>query len=172
MINFDHYFEFSKKFEDVLSKMKEDGEIFNTTSFGKMEELVKKWLQECDGNIGDDDLRVMTSYLLANVLKPEAYFKELRFLHEEIRLRELVKDFGAISPLFDLMVYASHYVLGDPKKGLTNEEFLQGMIDSVGDSIKKDTFHNLFANIKAKNYNNPELKSFLDGLKNNAKLLK
>jgi hypothetical protein len=172
MINFNHYLEFSKKFEDVLTKMKEDGEIFSTSSFGKMEELISKWLKECGGNIGEDDLRVLTTYLLGNILKPEDYFKELRFLHEEIRLRELVKSFKAISPFMDMMAYTSHYSLGDPKKGFTNEKFLQGIIDSIGDVLKNDTFHDIYANLKAKNYNNKQLKKFLDGLKSSTELLK
>jgi len=163
--------EFSKKFEDVLSKMKEDGEIFNTSSFGKMEELIKKWLDETNGNIGDDDLRVLTTYLAANVLKPEQYFKELRFLHEEIRLRELVKHFTVVSPLFDLMAYTSHYILNDPKKGFTDENFIKAFINTIGTIIKDDTFHNLFANIKAKNYEDPELKKLLNSLKGETELL-
>jgi len=171
MVNFDHYLEFSKKFEEVLSKMKEDGKIFNTGSFGKMENLIEKWIKEFGDNIGSDDLRVLTTYILGNVLKPEEYFKELRFLHEEIRLRGLVTNFKTVSPLMDMMAYISHYSLNNPKKGFTEENFIQGFTKAIGKELTKDNFQSLFANLKAKNFKDPDLKSFINNLKSSTELL-
>lgn len=171
MIDFNHYMEFSKKFEEVLSNMKEDGKIFNTNSFGKMEELTKKWLGTTDVNIGDDDLRVLTTYMVGNIVNPEDYFKELRFLHEEIRLRGLVPKFNVVSPLMDMIAYLSHFILGNPKKAFTDEKFLTALIDSIGKSLTPDNFTHLDANLKSKNYDDPKLKKLINDLKSETELL-
>lgn len=171
MITFEHYMEFSKQFEDVLLKMKEDGKIFNTKTFGLMEELITKWIKENKMTINSDDLRVLTTYLTTNILKPEDYFKELRFLHEEIRLRQLVKHFTICSPLMSILVYASHYILNDPKKGFNDEFFIKGIIKSINKNLNKNNISNILANLKAENYKDLELDKFLKELKGMSKIL-
>lgn len=171
MINFEHYIEFNKKFEDVLTKLKEDGEIFNTQSFGKIEECIIKWLNNYSKNITKDDLRILSTYLTSKVLKPEHYFKELRFLHEEIRLRNLVESYMIILPLFELITYISHYVLKDPKKGLTDKHFIGELISSIGEFLNKENFNNILSNIKAKNYKDPEVTNLLNNIKSSTELL-
>lgn len=171
MINFDHYIKFHKKFEDLLTKMKEDGEIFNTDSFGKMEELFGKWLEINGEKKQEDDLRVLVTYLMTNLLKPESYFKELRFLHEEIRLRNMVTSYKMLTPLIDMMTYVSHFVLGDPKKGFTDENFIKSLIETLGNEITIETFTNIYANLKAKNHEDPETKKFLANMKGGSELL-
>lgn len=163
--------EFYKEFEDVLSKMKEDGDIFNTNSFGAFEELLGKWLEVSGLKTTDEDLRVLSTYMICNVLKPQDYFKELRFLHEEIRLRNMVPNFNVTSPLLDMIAYTSHYVLGDPKKGFTDENFIKGIINSIGKELNLETFQTIYANLKVKNYKDPDLKKFLDNLKGETELL-
>ena len=171
MINFDHYIEFYKKFEDVLSKMKEDGDIFNTKSFGSFEELLNKWLKANKAEPASDDLRILSTYLICNILKPVDYLKELRFLHEEIRLRNMVEKYLIVNPLIDMMSYASHYALGDPKKGFADENFLKGLINSIGKELTPESFQTIYPNLKVKNYKDPELKKFLDNLKGQTELL-
>lgn len=160
MITFEHYIEFNKKFEDVLSKLKEDGEIFNTETFGKNEKILLTWLNKNDFNTNKEDLRILTTYLICTILKPEKYYKELKFLQEEIRLRGLVKHYSCSLSILDLLSYLSFYKFKDGKKGFLSEHFLQNFI-KILDKISTKNIAELTSNLKAQNYEDPNLKQIL-----------
>lgn len=160
MITFEHYIEFNKKFEDALSKLKEDGEIFNTETFGKIEKILSIWLNNNEHNINNEDLRILTTYLICTILKPEKYYKELKFLQEEIRLRGLVKHYSCSLSILDLLSYISFYKFKDGKKGFISEHFLQNFL-KVLDKINTENIIDLIANLKAQNYEDPNLKPIL-----------
>lgn len=165
MIDFKHYIEFSDKFEDVLVKMEEDSDVFNIDSFGEMEKVLKKWSNYNNARINKDDLRIITTYLVCSFLDKENYHKEIRFLKEEIRLRNLKQFYNLLNPLCILITYVSHYIYNDPKKAFNEEIFLKNLISVIGKELNKENFLDILNNVKVKNFEEENVNTLLKILK-------